>query len=198
MKVGVLALQGDVPEQRRGFERLLGADSVLSVRRPDDLESVHALGMPGGESTAISQLLDDAGMREPLERRIREGLPVLATCAGLILLSRRLERVPGLREPRPMELLDVTVRRNDYGRQRESFEAPVHVEGLVGGPFPGVFIRAPRILATGPEAHILARRGDEVVGVSAGRVWGLTFHPELSDDTRVHARFLSESLGWRL
>jgi 5'-phosphate synthase pdxT subunit len=198
MKVGVLALQGDVPEQRRGFERLLGADSVLSVRRPDDLESIHALGMPGGESTAISQLLDDAGMREPLERRIREGLAVLATCAGLILLSRRLERVPGLREPKPMELLDVTVRRNDYGRQRESFEAPVQVEGLAGGPFPGVFIRAPRILATGPEAYILARRGDEVVGVSAGKVWGLTFHPELSDDTRVHARFLSESLGWRL
>lgn len=145
--------------------------------------------MPGGESTTISRLLDETGLRDPLQARLDDGLPVLATCAGLILLSREIEPVPGDRNPVPLPILDVKVRRNDYGRQRESFEAPVEVEGLGGGPFPGVFIRAPRILAHGAGARPFAHRGSEVVGVREGRIWGLCFHPELSGDLRLLAQF---------
>ncbi len=192
MKVGVLALQGDVPEHLRALGSL-GDRPPVPVRTPIDLGEVDVLFLPGGESTTIARLLGESGLRGPLEERIRRGLPVLATCAGLILLARRL--VPGRSGPDPPTLgvLDVAVRRNDYGGQRESFEAPVEVEGLPGGPFPGVFIRAPRILDVGAEAHPFARRDAEVVGVRQGNVWGLTFHPELSGDPRIHRRFLEDA-----
>ncbi|MGI0055708.1 MAG: pyridoxal 5'-phosphate synthase glutaminase subunit PdxT [Thermoplasmata archaeon] len=189
MRVGVLALQGDVPEHTRAVERLVH-EPVRPVRMPSDLTGLDALLLPGGESTTISDLMDDAGLRAPLRTAIDEGLAVLATCAGLIVLSRRLEPSAGGRDPRPIELLDVRVRRNDFGRQRESFEAELRVEGLTGGPFPGVFIRSPRILEVGPDARPIAWRAEEVVGVRAGRVWGLTFHPELAADPRLHRLFL--------
>jgi 5'-phosphate synthase pdxT subunit len=196
MKVGVLALQGDVPEHQRALEPLIGAGSVLLVETPKDLEAVDALILPGGESTTLSRLIDETDLRRPLRTRIAAGLPVLATCAGLIILSQNLEPGGSGREPTPIPFLDVTVRRNDYGRQKESFESPVAVEGMRGRPFPGVFIRAPRILVVGPKARAIARMGPEVVGVRAGHVWGLTFHPELSDDPRLHRKFLSEAVGW--
>ena len=167
------------------------------MRDPESLGRVSALTVPGGESTTLSRLLDERSLRRPLAARIEAGLPVLATCAGLILLSRRVEPAPGGRDPIPIPALDVEVRRNDFGRQRESFEADVAVAGVSGRPFPGVFIRAPRILRLGPGAAPFARRGEEVVGVRGGRVWGLTFHPELSGDPRIHALFLSEALGSR-
>jgi len=191
MKVGVLALQGDVPEHRHALEPLVGRGSVVLVGRPADLADLDALMLPGGESTTLSRLLDETDLRRPLRERIEGGLPVLATCAGLILLSRRIERGASGREPLPIGILDVTVRRNDYGRQKESFEAPVEVEGISGRKFPGVFIRAPRILSVGPEACVVARREEEIVGVRTGNVWGLTFHPELSGDPRLHERFLA-------
>lgn len=189
MIVGVLALQGDVPEHRAAWEELLPARSVRLVRTPADLEAVDALSMPGGESTTIAALLERSELLAPLTRRIGEGLPVLATCAGLILLARDVDPVPGGRNPKTLGVLDIRLRRNDYGRQRESFEGPVDVEGLDGPPFPGVFIRAPRILSTG-RSRPIARCGTEVVGVASGRVWGLTFHPELARDPRLHAAFL--------
>jgi len=192
MNVGVLALQGDVPEHLRALARGGGAPTVIAVHSPADLAAVDALFLPGGESTTIGRLLQGTGLWEPLRARIREGLPVLATCAGLILLSQRLERAPSGRDPPTLGILDVTVRRNDYGSQGESFEEPIRVEGLEGGPFPGVFIRAPRILSVGRGATPIAWRGAEVVGVRSGKVWGLTFHPELSPDSRVHRRFLAE------
>ncbi|MGI0068372.1 MAG: pyridoxal 5'-phosphate synthase glutaminase subunit PdxT [Thermoplasmata archaeon] len=188
MIVGVLALQGDVPEQTRAISRL--GTEAREVRRPSDLERLAGLLMPGGESTTMSELLDQSGLREPLAARIRSGLPILATCAGLILLARELEASAGGRDPRSLAILDVRVRRNDFGRQRESFEAPVRVEGLGGKPFPGVFIRSPRILSVGRGAHPFAWRGNEVVGARAANVWGLTFHPELTNDPRVHRAFL--------
>ncbi len=195
MTVGVLALQGDVPEHLRAIEQLSGVPSPRAVRTPADLETVDALFLPGGESTTIARLLADAGLARPLIEKIRAGLPVLATCAGLILLAERLEASPSGPNPPTLGVLDVTVRRNDYGAQRESFEGPVAVEGLSGPPFPGVFIRAPRILAVGARATPLARRGQEVVGVRQGSLWGLTFHPELSSDPRVHRLFLEEAVG---
>lgn len=194
MKVGVLALQGDVPEHLRALRSL--APGATAVRTPRDLEGVGALCLPGGESTTIARLIEEAGLWHPLQRRLQEGLPVLATCAGVILLARDLAPGASGRDPPTFHALDITVRRNDYGAQRESCETPVRVEGLGRVPFPGVFIRSPRILAVGPQATPVAWRGEEVVGVRAGGVWGLTFHPELANDLRVHRQFL-RSLGRR-
>jgi pyridoxal 5'-phosphate synthase pdxT subunit len=190
----VLGLQGDVPEHLRAFDRILGVGAAMSVRTASELARVGALSMPGGESTTISKLLDDHSLRRPLAQRIAEGLPVLATCAGLILLSREIEPVGGSPEPSPIPVLDIVIRRNDYGRQRESFEGPVDVVGLRGRPFPGVFIRAPRILERRGSTEVLATRGDELVGVRKGAVWGLTFHPELSGDERLFRLFLEEAV----
>ena len=195
MRVGVLALQGDVPEHVRALAGMLPTDSIRPVRRPADLEGIVAMFLPGGESTTIARLLSDTGLRAPLAECIRAGLPVLATCAGLILLAREVEASPGGRDPEPIGGLDVVVRRNDYGSQRESFEGSVAVQGL-DRPFPGVFIRAPRILRTGPGVEVVARWQDQVVGVRQGPLWGLSFHPELSGDGRLHALFLAETLGF--
>ncbi len=192
MKVGVLALQGDVPEHLSALARLHPDRAPVPVRRPPELARVDALFLPGGESTTIARLLKESGLWSPLARRLEEGMPVLATCAGLILLARRLEPSPSGPNPPTFGVLDVTVRRNDYGAQRESFEDGVEVDGLAAPPFPGVFIRAPRILSVGPQATAFARRGQEVVGVRHGAVWGLTFHPELAGDWRVHELFLAQ------
>ncbi|EQD53588.1 glutamine amidotransferase subunit PdxT, partial [mine drainage metagenome] len=150
MKVGVLALQGDVPEHLRTVGGLLPPESVVAVRSRAQLAEVEALFLPGGESTTIARLLHDADLWAPLAHRLAEGLPVLGTCAGLILLSRELAPSPGGADPPTFGALDVRVRRNDYGSQRASFEGPVRVDGVEGDPFPGVFIRAPRILDLGP------------------------------------------------
>lgn len=196
-RVGVLALQGDVPEHYRALEGVVPARDVTLVRSVADLRAVDALFLPGGESTTIARLLEATGIWTALRHRLAEGFPVLATCAGLILLSRSLEPGPSGRDPPTLGVLDVRVRRNDYGRQRESFEAPVRVEGLGKEPYPGVFIRAPRILEVGRGAEPFAFRGTEVVGVRAGAVWGLTFHPELSGDPRLHRAFLRSVWGQR-
>jgi pyridoxal 5'-phosphate synthase pdxT subunit len=190
MKVGVLALQGDVPEHLRALEAVFAHSALVPVRAPGDLEGVGALFLPGGESTTIARLLSESGLWTALAQRMADGFPVLATCAGLILLARDLAPSTAGRDPPTFGILDVRVRRNDYGAQRESFEAPVQVDGIPGKPFPGVFIRSPRILGVGPGAQPIAWRGEEVVGVRAGAVWGLTFHPELANDPRVHRRFL--------
>lgn len=195
MNVGVLALQGDYPEHLAAWRRLPKPPDVQPVFTPADLEDVDALMIPGGESTTIARLLEKTGLWNPLGRRVREGFPVLATCAGLIVLAQRLEPSPGGRDPPTLELLDVTVRRNDYGRQRESFEGPVTFAPVGGRSYPGVFIRAPKILQVGPAATVVARLGGEPVGVRQGRVVGLTFHPELSEDPRVHAWFLRTAIA---
>ncbi|MCI4372632.1 MAG: pyridoxal 5'-phosphate synthase glutaminase subunit PdxT [Thermoplasmata archaeon] len=190
MKVGVLALQGDVPEHLRALKGVLPEKSLVPVRHPDDVSDLDALFLPGGESTTIARLLAESGLWTALAHRIADGFPVLGTCAGLILLARDLAPSGAGRDPPTFGVLDVRVRRNDYGTQRESFEGPVRVQGLGGRPFPGVFIRAPRILAVGADAQPIAWRDEEVVGVRSGAVWGLAFHPELSGDTRVHRAFL--------
>jgi pyridoxal 5'-phosphate synthase pdxT subunit len=192
MKVGVLALQGNVPEHLRALAGLLPAGELVPVRYPRDLAGVNALFMPGGESTTIARLLHEVHLWGPLAERLRAGLPALATCAGFILLARELAPSPAGRDPPTFGLIDVRLRRNDYGAQRESFEGPVRVAGLRGGPFPGVFIRAPRVLGVGPGAEPFAWKGEEVVGVRSGALWGTTFHPELSGDLRLHRQFLAK------
>ena len=186
MKTAVLALQGAFREHCEVLAAL-GADPV-QVRTREDLGGVGALVLPGGESTTMSQLLDSSGLREPIARMLAEEVPVLGTCAGAILLAR--EVLDGRPDQQGFRLLDVTIRRNAYGRQRDSFEAALGVPSLGGAPFPGVFIRAPRIEAAGPTVEVLGTHDGHPVLVRQGQVWASTFHPELSGDLRLHQAFL--------
>ncbi len=188
MKVGILALQGGFRPHAEALGAL-GAD-VVEVRRPRDLAAVDGLVIPGGESTTLSRLLGTSELLDPLRERLAAGLPALGTCAGLILLAT--EVLDGRPDQVSLAAIDVTVRRNAHGRQRESFEAPLQVEGLSGGPFPGVFIRAPALERLGEGVDVVARLGDEPVAARQGRVTVCAFHPELSGDLRFHQQFLSE------
>jgi 5'-phosphate synthase pdxT subunit len=188
VKVGVLALQGAFREHREVLDAL--AIECVEVRVPEHLGGLDALILPGGESTTMTRLLDTSGLREPLTGMLRDGLPALGTCAGLILMAR--EVLDGRADQVPLGVIDVTVRRNAYGRQRDSFEAELDVTGITGPSFPGVFIRAPVIERIGSGVDVLAEYGDEPVLVRRGTVWGTTFHPELSGDLRVHQQFVQE------
>ena len=186
MKIGVLALQGAFREHAEALTAL-GAD-VAPVKLPAHLPGIDAIVLPGGESTTMDKLLDSSGLRAPLADRLRDGMPAFATCAGLILCAR--EVVDGRPDQHPFGCLDVTVRRNGYGRQRESFEAPLTVRGLAGGPVPGVFIRAPVVERAGAGVEILAEHeGIPVLGREK-EIWFASFHPELSGDLRLHEQFL--------
>ncbi len=189
MRVGVLALQGDVAEHRATLDAL-GVEAV-DVRRPADLDSLAGLIMPGGESTAIAHLLGTSGLRSVLGERLETGLPVFGTCAGMILLAS--EVVDGRADQWCYSRLDIAVRRNGYGRQVASFETTLEVSGL--GTVPGVFIRAPRVLSWGPHVEVLASHdhgdGPVPVLVRQGSAWASAFHPELTGDTRVHGLFVS-------
>jgi len=185
MTLGVLALQGDFEKHAEHF-RSLGVE-VLPVKYSTDLDRVEGLVIPGGESTTIRRLLVRSSMWEQLQYRVDEGLPVFGTCAGLILLSRNVVAEEG---DYGLGVLPITVERNAWGRQRESFEAPVTLS-FDPEPITGVFIRAPRILDPG-EAEVLGRLADgEPVLVRYRHVLGATFHPELTDDLRIHRYFLS-------
>ena len=186
MKIGVLALQGAFREQVEALDAL-GADATL-VKTPEQLAAVDAIVMPGGESTTMDKLLDSSGLRSPLRDALRDGMPALAVCAGLIVLAS--EVVDGRADQQPLDVIDVTVRRNGYGRQRDSFEADLEIGDLAGGPFPGIFIRAPVIERTGSEVEILASYGGLPVCGRQGAVLFATFHPELAADLRVHELFL--------
>jgi 5'-phosphate synthase pdxT subunit len=179
-RVGVLALQGDVPEHVRMTEQT-GAEPV-TVRRPADLEAVDALIIPGGESTTVGKLLDRYNLMEPIRERARRGMPILGTCTGLILLAREIE---GSDQPR-LGLLDVTVRRNAYGRQLDSFETDVTSPALGEPPLRAVFIRAPRITRTGLDVEVLAESEEHPILVRQGNLIGAAFHPEMAGDDRVH------------
>ena len=187
VRIGVLAVQGAVREHVAAI-REIGAEPV-EVRLPRDLVDLDALILPGGESTTMSQLLDSSGVRAPLAELLADGLPVLGTCAGMILLAR--EVVDGRPDQESFGAIDVAVRRNAYGRQRDSFEADLTVDGLTGGPFPGVFIRAPRIETVGEHVDVLALHDGVPVLARQGAVVVASFHPELSGDLRLHSWFLN-------
>ncbi len=182
--VGVLALQGDVVEHVHALERA-GARAV-KVRTPEDLARVDALVVPGGESTTVIRLLDRFGLTEPIKARVREGMPFWGTCMGMIVAAHD---VAELEQP-TLNLLDVTVRRNAFGRQVDSAEVPLQIPALGAEPFPAVFIRAPWIERTGPRVETLAERDGHGVMVREQNVLGTAFHPELTGDDRVHAYFL--------
>jgi pyridoxal 5'-phosphate synthase pdxT subunit len=188
MKIGVLALQGGFRPHAEALGAL-GAEA-FEVRLPGELDGADAMVLPGGESTTMGRLLRSSELLEPLAERLAAGLPVLGTCAGLILLAS--EVLDGRPDQPVLGAIDLTVRRNAHGRQRDSFEAPLEMEGLAGGAFPGVFIRAPSIERVGKDVEVLARLGDEPVAARQGGVMVCAFHPELSGDLRLHQRFLSE------
>lgn len=183
--IGVLAMQGAFADHARVLERL-GARTRL-VRTEADLEGLDGLVLPGGESTSMQILLERMGLWEPVRQRVLGGLPALGTCAGMILLSTRI--TDGRAGQRSFGALPLTVRRNGYGRQVDSFEAPLRVAGLDGPDFPGIFIRAPLVEDAGG-AEVLSTLDGHPVAVRQGRVMALGFHPELSGDDRLHRLFL--------
>jgi pyridoxal 5'-phosphate synthase pdxT subunit len=182
--VGVLALQGDVVEHVAALERA-GA-TVTTVKTPDELSRVGGLVIPGGESTTVMKLLDRFGLARPIVERARDGMPVWGTCMGMIVTAHD---VAGLAQP-TLDLIDITVRRNAFGRQNESAEVEIPIPVLGSKPFPAVFIRAPWIERMGPSVELLASRDGHGVMVRADNVLGTSFHPELTGDPRVHAYFL--------
>ncbi len=189
MKIGVLALQGAFREHEEVLGRL-GVRTV-QVRDPEDLHGCDGLVLPGGETTTQRKLAQTYGLWDPLAMLGTRGTPILATCAGLILLAQRIDEEPGA----SLGLLDVDVRRNAYGRQVFSFETRLDVPRLSdvsdpAGPFRAIFIRAPRIVRVGAGVSVLASHEGEPVAVEQGNILGLCFHPELTRDDRFHACFL--------
>ncbi|WP_243388562.1 pyridoxal 5'-phosphate synthase glutaminase subunit PdxT [Bacillus kexueae] len=184
MKIGVLGLQGAVREHIRSVEAC-GAEGIV-VKTPAQLEECDGLILPGGESTTMRRLIDKYGFMEPLKQYVASEKPIFGTCAGLILLAKR---IVGYDEPH-IGVLDVTVERNSFGRQRESFEAELSIEG-VGDDFVGVFIRAPHIVEAGEEVEVLAKHHERIVAARQGHVLGCSFHPELTDDHRFTQYFLN-------
>jgi 5'-phosphate synthase pdxT subunit len=190
LTIGVLALQGDVREHLHVL-RAAGVQAV-PVRRPDELGGIDGLVLPGGESTTIVKLARIFDLLEPLRKRISDGLPVFGSCAGMILLADRL--IGGPEGQETFGGIDVTVRRNAFGRQVDSFEADLTVDGLEGGPLHAVFIRAPWVESVGPAATPLATvtagpAAGKVVVVRQGQLLATSFHPELTGDGRMHAYF---------
>ncbi|MFZ0005022.1 MAG: pyridoxal 5'-phosphate synthase glutaminase subunit PdxT [Methanoregula sp.] len=193
VKIGVLALQGDVSEHIDAFEKALclrrcgKASTVTEIRNPADLAGCAALAIPGGESTTISRLIDKNCLYGPI-CTFPGG--IFATCAGMVLMANQVS------DPRvhTLGLMDMTVDRNAFGRQRESFEAEIPVKGLEGGSFHAIFIRAPVVTAVGTGVNVLAALDEGIVAAEKGRYMALAFHPELGGDLRLHKRFL-QNLG---
>lgn len=193
MRIGVLAVQGAVSEHiemtLKALRELKVDGEVFPLRKREDLQSLRGLIIPGGESTTIFKLLSRDGLFDILKELISNGLPVMGTCAGVIMLAKEIEG--GIEGQRSFSALDVKVSRNAYGRQVDSFEAPLRLS-FDDKPFKGVFIRAPRISSFSDGVKPIAFLNDEVVGVEQGSLIGLTFHPELTDDTRLHRYFLKK------
>jgi pyridoxal 5'-phosphate synthase pdxT subunit len=187
MTIGVLALQGAFARHIEMCARL--GVTAHEVRTVGDLDGVDGLILPGGESTTMSKLLESQGLFNPIAERLAEGMAAFGTCAGLILMATGV--VDGRADQRSFGCVDIAVRRNGYGRQVDSFEADLDIAGIGGGPFAGVFIRAPRVLSVGDGVDVLARLGDDPVVCRAGQVVVAAFHPELTDDVRLHEFFLS-------
>ncbi|MFI6764067.1 pyridoxal 5'-phosphate synthase glutaminase subunit PdxT [Streptomyces sp. NPDC050355] len=191
--IGVLALQGDVREHVKALTDA-GAQA-RPVRRPEELDQVEGLVIPGGESTTMSKLAVVFGMLEPLRAFVRAGNPVYGTCAGMIMVADKL--LDAREDQETLGGIDMIVRRNAFGRQNESFEAAIDVAGIPGGPVEGVFIRAPWVESVGGAVEVLATYDGHTVAVRQGNVLATSFHPELTGDHRVHALFVDMVRGDR-
>jgi len=184
-RVGVLAIQGDFLEHRQVLDRL-GVD-VEEIRLPQQLDNVDGLIIPGGESTTIVQLIDIYGFRNILREKVKSGMPTWGTCAGMIVIADRLTD----HRPSPLRLMDIEVSRNAFGRQVDSFEKDLQIEQIEDPPFRAVFIRAPVVNSVGDGVKVLATLDDgRPVAVRQGHMLATAFHPELTEDSRVHELFL--------
>jgi len=192
VKIGVLALQGNVSEHIEAFVLALdrlgygGTSEVVTVRNPTELEGCHALALPGGESTTISRLIDKNHLYEPI-RNFSGG--IFATCAGMVLVATHVDDA----RIHTLGLIDMTVDRNAFGRQRESFETDIPLTGIDGGLFHAIFIRAPVATQAGAGVTVLSRLDQGIVAAERGKHMALSFHPELGGDTRLHERFLKKN-----
>jgi len=184
--VGVLALQGDVREHLVALAGL--GVTARPVRRPAELAELDGIVIPGGESTTICRLLEVFDLRAPLVKRLQGGLPAFGSCAGMIVLAAEI--LDGRPDQRPLGAIDIVVRRNAFGRQVDSFESDLEIDGVGGGPVRGVFIRAPWVERAGPGVTVLAKVGEHPVAVRQGNVLATSFHPEVSGDDRLHELFL--------
>jgi len=189
VKIGVLALQGAVAEHIKMLSAL-GAEAV-PVRLPSELNGLDALIIPGGESTTISKLLSDYGLMGPIRQLVKKGLPIFGTCAGLVLLAKK---VPNL-QIESISVMDIEVQRNAFGRQVDSFEADLKIPALHNGTFHGIFIRAPIIEKVDRGVEVLCQLNSKAVAVRQGKLLGCAFHPELTDDLRLHKYFLDIVAG---
>ncbi len=185
MSIGVLALQGDFEKHQQAIEAC-GHEAVL-VRRPDEVAGLDGLIIPGGESTTIAKLIDRAELAEPIQALAARGAPILGTCAGMILLATDIEDY----DQPTLRLINATVRRNAFGRQVDSFETDLDVAGIDGEPLRAVFIRAPFITEVGPDVEVLAEFEGSIVLAREGNVIACAFHPELTEDPRLHQFFLA-------
>ncbi len=194
MIVGVLALQGDVREHLRALAECDVCGVVARpVRRPSELDDVDALVIPGGESTTMSKLMVDLGLLEPLRKRVAGGMPAYGSCAGMIMLATDI--LDGRPDQQALAGIEMAVRRNAFGRQVDSFEAPVEIDGIAGGPLHAVFIRAPWVESVGDAVEVLGRvtegpAAGRIVAVRQGNLLATAFHPELTGDLRVHRFFV--------
>jgi pyridoxal 5'-phosphate synthase pdxT subunit len=192
-RVGVLALQGDTREHLAALLEV-GAEPS-TVRRRSELDAVDALVIPGGESTTMTHLLREFELLEPLRSRLAEGMPAYGSCAGMILLaSEILDAGAAGREAAPLKAIDMTVRRNAFGRQVDSFEGDIAFDGL-DGPVHAVFIRAPWVERVGPDVRVLGRAADHIVAVRQGKMLATSFHPEMTGDRRIHRLFVDIVAG---
>jgi len=186
MKIGVLALQGAVAEHIRSLNEA-GADAV-TIKRPEELHGIDGLVIPGGESTTIGKLMRTYGFIEAIKVFSKSGKPIFGTCAGMIVLAKRINGSVGPEDPH-LGLMDMTVRRNAYGRQRESFETDLNMNGIEA-PVRAVFIRAPLIESVGEAVVVLSTYKDEIVAVRQDHLLACSFHPELTDDYSLHTYFV--------
>ncbi|MBB6171040.1 5'-phosphate synthase pdxT subunit [Nocardiopsis mwathae] len=194
--IGVLALQGDTAEHLHVLDGL--GVPARPVLRPEDLDGIDGLILPGGESTTMSKLAVRYELMDPMRERVHEGLPAYGTCAGMILLADRI--LDGTADQRTVGGIDMTVRRNAFGRQTESFESKVDIEGVDGGPLVAVFIRAPWVESVGPDVEVIGQvthgdRAGRIVAVRQGALLATSFHPELTGDARIHRLFVDMVKG---
>jgi 5'-phosphate synthase pdxT subunit len=203
IKVGVLGIQGDIEENilstEEALKKLNLRGTVESVRYSESVAELDGLILPGGESTVIGSLLSIQGkVFQTIEKKIKEGMPVLGTCAGLIMLSKRTyDKVVGETKQKLFGMLDVVIERNAFGRQHESFEVDLEIPVLGKEPFRGIFIRSPIINNVGESVTILTKLNDKIVAVKQNNIIGTSFHPELSADIRLHELFIKDILEFR-
>lgn len=198
MKIGILAIQGDVEENIEATTRALSSMSlqgkVMPVRYADDLKKINGLILPGGESTAIGHMLAlNPEMSHTLQEKLLSGMPALGICAGMIVLAKKAyDMALGEINQHLLNVLDIVVERNSFGRQHESFETDLAIDALGADLFKGVFIRAPSVKSVGRQVRVLGRLAEKIIAVQQGSLTGTSFHPELSGDTRFHMRLIKQ------